>query len=109
MFNRKDYTQKYQKERYAQRRNDHQCVDCGTSMLTIDHIEGREVWDHPKGLTGHKLYMWIKTHNFPKGFQVLCFNCNISKYKNNGRCAHELLSVVISQLDDLIITGGEVK
>jgi hypothetical protein len=26
---------------------------------------------------------------FPDGFQTLCFNCNVGKYKNGGVCPHQ--------------------
>ena len=39
-------------------------------------------------LIGRDLVDWIITNNFPKGFQVLCDNCNFSKgmKKNNNEC-----------------------
>lgn len=27
---------------------------------------------------GKNLYYWLLVHNFPKGFRVLCHNCNQS-------------------------------
>lgn len=61
------------------------CACCGESwpiFLTIDHIEGggakhrREI--NNKG--GHNFYRWLIKNNFPKGFQVLCSNCNLAKH-----------------------------
>ena len=60
------------------------CACCGETRreyLTIDHINGNgrkqkreiEVRD-PKSF-----YYWLKQNNYPKGFQVLCFNCNCGK------------------------------
>lgn len=71
-----------------------QCACCGETIdefLQIDHINGsgrkhkREV---AKGKT-HLFYAWLIKNNFPEGFQVLCANCNIGKYRNNGICPHK--------------------
>lgn len=75
------------------------CVCCGEteiSMLTIDHIneDGSEHRNEINGGFGrHKsinIYVWLRKNNFPTGFQVLCYNCNISKHRNKGICAHQL-------------------
>ena len=67
------------------------CVCCGETRreyLTIDHINGgggkhrREI-----GIRGSQFYRWLKQNNYPKGFQVLCFNCNCGK-KDYGICPH---------------------
>ncbi len=66
------------------------CKRCDVSdirALTIDHIGG----DGRKHLMnigikkgGYKLYGWLKKNNYPKGFQVLCMNCQfIKRYENN--------------------------
>jgi hypothetical protein len=31
------------------------------------------------GFTGLQFYCWLRQNNYPKGFQVLCFNCNLGK------------------------------
>ena len=59
------------------------CKDCGNDdleVLTIDHINsiGRK---HRKKIGGH-LYRWLKKNKYPKGYQVLCMNCQfIKRYK----------------------------
>ena len=72
------------------------CRCCGENFvldfLTIDHINGRK--HLPKNeakLTADALVMFLKRNNFPEGYQVLCFNCNISKgFKiNNNKCPME--------------------
>jgi len=60
------------------------CACCGETRkeyLTIDHVNGngnkqkREI-----GIRGTQdFYRWLKKNNYPKGFQVLCFNCNCGK------------------------------
>ena len=74
------------------------CACCGErhfSMLTIDHINNDgakhrlEIGNGKKNV-GSRLYQWLITNKFPKGLQVLCFNCNSSKYLNGGICEHKL-------------------
>jgi len=78
------------------------CVCCGEtepSMLTIDHVNNDGA-EHRKRLGLGKLkqtkpdsatfYHWLRKNGYPAGFQVLCYNCNISKHRNGGVCAHEL-------------------
>jgi len=79
------------------------CACCGEtckSMLTIDHInedgnehrkqlgEGKSYATGRSGL-GDYLYRDLRDRNFPDGFQVLCYNCNISKHRL-GRCEHAI-------------------
>ena len=67
------------------------CACCGFAQydgLSIDHIEGRKKWGHGDDMKGFKLYHWLKKNNFPKGFQVLCMNCNQAK-RDNSICPHE--------------------
>jgi len=34
--------------------------------------------------------IWIRKNNFPKGFQVLCMNCNWGKgHSKDNKCPHE--------------------
>mgnify|MGYP001342050660 CR=1 FL=1 len=55
--------------------------------LTIDHIDGRQ-----EGICldeeADKLWRCLKRNKFPKGFQVLCFNCNSAK-SDKGICPHK--------------------
>ena len=37
---------------------------------------------------GHPLNQWLVTNNFPKGFQILCSNCNFAKGVL-GKCPHQ--------------------
>jgi len=71
------------------------CLCCGVKglvFLTIDHINGdggikRKTKEHKKGMM---FYIWLRVHKYPKGFQVLCHNCNQAK-KQLSKCPHELL------------------
>lgn len=67
------------------------CVCCGETnlkFLTIDHINGGGT-KHRKKIKGEKITTWLCKNNFPKGFQVLCFNCNWGKHINGGICPHK--------------------
>ena len=72
------------------------CNCCGLNdnldFLAIDHIEGRKnLSEEEKNLKGQPLYGWLVKHHYPKGYQVLCHNCNFAKgiKKNNNKCPHE--------------------
>lgn len=73
-----------------------ECSCCGekeTDFLSIDHIQGKGN-SHRNSLGakayGCGMYKWLKDNNFPKGFQVLCWNCNWSKFLHKGICIHKL-------------------
>ena len=66
------------------------CKEKEIQFLTIDHINGISNRKHRQeiGQGGSTLYRWLKKNNFPKGFQVLCYNCNCSK-GHYGICPHK--------------------
>ena len=61
------------------------CAHCGQDnilVLCIDHIAGggarqRRMLGHTAA--GAQLYCWLERNGYPKGYQVLCYNCNILK------------------------------
>lgn len=59
-----------------------QCVKCGCgdiNSLSLDHINNNGS-EHRKEIGGCAyLYNWVSDHNFPDGFQTLCFNCQFIK------------------------------
>ena len=62
---------------------DLRCLKCGFTdirALSIDHINGNGN-KHRKsiGCYGSQFYTWLKNHNYPVGYQVLCMNCNFIK------------------------------
>ena len=79
------------------------CRCCGESyieFLAIDHIAGRKQMDSKPELVklgysslkrGQVLHKWVIENNFPKGFQILCHNCNYAKgiVRNKNKCPHE--------------------
>jgi hypothetical protein len=67
------------------------CGEANITFLTIDHINNdgnrhRRINQQAK----NNFYNWIIQNNFPSGFQVLCWNCNMGKYINKGICPHEI-------------------
>lgn len=70
------------------------CNCCGETermFLTIDHIHGNGN-EHRRSVKGAGSYIcpWIRANGFPEDmFQVLCYNCNLAKAKNNNICPHK--------------------
>ena len=80
------------------------CRCCGKNshieFLAIDHIAGKKQMDSELELVklGYSslkrnvgLWNWIIKNNFPKGFQILCHNCNYAKgiRRNKNKCPHQ--------------------
>lgn len=74
--------------------NNPKCSCCGEAniaFLSIDHINGNhkeDTHENGKKLTASNLYLKLKKLGFPKGYQVLCYNCNCAK-ANNAICPHK--------------------
>lgn len=91
---------KFMRKRYfdgcraeALKRYGNKCQCCGESkveFLAIDHIEGLGN-QHRRERRENNLPVWLKKNNYPKGFQVLCHNCNMAKsiYKI---CPHQSIT-----------------
>lgn len=60
------------------------CIHCNETdprVLCIDHINGGG-GKHRKELkltSSIKFYRWLQNHDYPDGYQTLCYNCNIRK------------------------------
>ena len=73
------------------------CKCCGETQmefLSIDHVNGggnihrRKIKAEGGGTAS--MYRWLKKNGYPKkGFQVLCYNCNLAK-GFYGECPHKL-------------------
>jgi len=72
--------------------NPPKCACCGEThieFLTLDHINGggsKERNNRKQGSYG--IYRRLKREGFPKGFRVLCMNCNWA-YGKWGYCPHK--------------------
>jgi len=51
-------------------------LDC----LEIDHIKNDGSLHRKQNIVGPRILYWLKKNNYPKGFQVLCKNCNWKKH-----------------------------
>jgi len=68
------------------------CACCGekeTKFLTVDHINNGGNAHRAETGAGSSLHRWLINHNFPEGFQILCFNCNCGRSVNGGICPHK--------------------
>lgn len=70
------------------------CGETEPTFLTIDHVnndgnEHRRQLAGKNGTIGNQMYRWLIDNGFPEGFQILCYNCNIGKYRNGGICPHK--------------------
>lgn len=69
-----------------------QCACCGENhveFLTIDHIDGDGA-EHRRAIgrgSGLATYRWLRNNGYPKGFRVLCWNCNAALHMF-GKCPH---------------------
>ncbi len=58
------------------------CIRCGENMidfLNIDHIRPRKEHGHSMTFGSGRLYKYLLKKEFPPGFQILCWNCNMIK------------------------------
>lgn len=63
------------------------CNCCGEDkryFLCLDHINNDGA-EHRKGL-GSTIALWAKRNNYPSSLQILCYNCNNAKARNEGVC-----------------------
>ena len=72
-----------------------ECSCCGENIiqfLTLDHVKGngnihrKKLFKHNVG--GEHMYRWLKKNNFPKGYKILCINCNWATRYGNV-CPHQ--------------------
>lgn len=66
------------------------CQETTIEFLAIDHVDG-DGNKHRRSIgtaSGGMFYRWLVAQKFPRGFQVLCHNCNIAK-GCYGVCPHQ--------------------
>jgi hypothetical protein len=71
--------------------NPPKCACCGEShveFLVLDHIKGGGNKERRKRGGGWAVYSYLRRHGYPKGYTVLCQNCNSAK-AFYGYCPHE--------------------
>ena len=62
------------------------CKESDIRFLSIDHINNNGA-EHRKSMR-KSICRWLRRNNYPIGYQVLCFNCNLGKSINKGICPH---------------------
>lgn len=71
------------------------CNCCGEKeikFLAIDHINGGGSKFKKITGMGSSFCQWLRTNNYPEGFQILCHNCNMAK-SMYGICPHKVKGV----------------
>lgn len=71
----------------------YRCVCCGETnpfFLTVDHKFG-EGNIHRKEVrkSSNDWYKAVVAEGFPDTYQILCFNCNLGRQRNDGVCPHK--------------------
>lgn len=64
------------------------CNETVLQFLALDHIDGGGHAQRQE-TGGGGFYSWLKRHNYPAGFRILCHNCNFGRQINGGTCPHE--------------------
>ena len=85
------YNQKLRDDCFAGYGN--KCACCGESevlFLTLDHVnrngaEEKRALGHTSNL---QTYRHAIQNGFPDDYQLLCWNCNCGRERNNGICPH---------------------
>jgi len=67
------------------------CHEAEPIFLTLDHVDGGgKKHKRAIGKQGKNFYYWLKREGYPKGYQVLCHNCNHGRFLNGGTCPHKV-------------------
>jgi hypothetical protein len=104
----KNAAKKYRLRKQAENREKiyaaygNKCVCCGEDnplFLTVDHVnsDGYLERKNKKYTSGSQFYSLIVKQNFPDKYQLLCYNCNMGRARNNGICPHWEGSTAIPQ------------
>jgi hypothetical protein len=68
------------------------CSCCGETelkFLSLDHVQNNGNDLRKKNGKGFGEYVTATKKYGPETYQVLCFNCNLGKNRNNGKCPHK--------------------
>lgn len=64
------------------------CRNARLDVLCLDHIANNGAEDRKVNTSG-VIYRRLQKNDYPPGFQVLCYNCNIVKHREFVRAARE--------------------
>ena len=114
-YSHKQQLRNYQKQLRRQNKQDvifhysnglMECQACRIKtfeILTLDHVNGNGN-KHRKAINSLSIWSWIKRMKYPKGYQVLCYNCNVLK----ERVSSEQFILLTNRERQLhIFDGGE--
>jgi len=94
---KKYYNRKYDREVFqtaTEQYGGSYCKCCGEDnvfFLSLDHINNDGAEQRRSiSKTGKNLAWWLQKRNWPSGFQILCFNCNCGRARNNTICPHTI-------------------
>lgn len=68
---------------------DLKCACCGErrfDFLSLDHVDGkgsehrREIAKSHNGTGTRPYFAWFIQNNYPSGYRILCFNCNLARF-----------------------------
>lgn len=65
------------------------CKETNRLFLTIDHVNNDGHKERNGGGSSDRTHRQIIVENFPKRFQLLCYNCNCGRARNGGKCPHK--------------------
>lgn len=65
------------------------CKETNSNFFTMDHVNNDGA-AHRKSKSDNptRIYAYLKRNNYPGGFQILCYNCNLGRAQNGGICPH---------------------
>ena len=70
------------------------CGQFGIEFLAIDHINGGGTKHRDTVGLGARFFIWLKSQEYPTGYQVLCHNCNSAKGVRS-ECPHKANLTVV--------------
>lgn len=84
------------------------CKEDDPRFLTVDHIDCQvpEMESVGRKLQGERLRHWLVKNDFPEGYQLLCFNCNLATYHNGGVCPHKDQRVAVARIHEWVNAAG---
>ena len=83
------------------------CGETNVKFLTVDHANNdgakhrREIGQRG----GIGVYLWLVENDFPLGFQILCYNCNLGRAHNAGVCPHQIQKVTNQNAQEITLSG----
>lgn len=87
-----------------------ECENCKEDiieLLTIDHINGGGN-KHRQETGKANLYVWLRKNNYPTGFQILCYNCNLVKQRVTPERYNEIINELKNRKNNFVMNKESV-